>query len=451
MDNYELDPVHYCSVSGLAWDAMLKYTNIELELLTDEDMFLFIDGGSRGGINQCCNRYAKANNQYMGEFYKEKEDSKYIMYYEANNLYGWAMTQPLPYGGFKWVENEALEKLETKDIPYNSNIGYILEVDLEYPESIHDAHQDLLFCAEHRAPPGSKQKKLMTTLYDKQNYIIHYRPLKQALNNGLVLKKIHKVLQFDQKPWLKPFINFNTEKRKNTRNKFEERLFKLINNSVCGKSMQNEQKYITVKLVNEWEGEYGGRKLIEKSDVHSCTIFGDKLAALQLKQTQVKISKPVYIGMSILDISKYRVYYFHYEFMRKLVGDNCKVLYTHTDSLIYEITKKNIYKTMRKYTDEFDTSKYQENNQFKIRRKNKMEIGLMKDVCEGIVIEEFVGLKGNTYSIKTLNDEEPIVKASGIKASAAKLTFNDYIECSEKERTHISRTAQHYSTTGKGV
>ncbi|GBN09400.1 hypothetical protein AVEN_36814-1 [Araneus ventricosus] len=141
-------------------------------------MALMIEKGIRGGISQCCNRYAKANNKYMKEYDKNKE-SNYLMYLDANNLYGWAMSQYLPYGGFRWVE-----EINVENIPDISEKVYIVEVDLEYPKESHDFHTDLPLAPEKKVPDGSKLEKLLTTLYDKTNYVVHYKSLKQYSEMG---------------------------------------------------------------------------------------------------------------------------------------------------------------------------------------------------------------------------------------------------------------------------
>ncbi|CAB0040505.1 unnamed protein product [Trichogramma brassicae] len=249
---YELDPAHYFTLPGYSWDAMLLYTQVELELLTDVDMLLFVEKGIRGGVSQCCSRFSEAHNRYMGEDYNPEKKDVYLMYYDVNNLYGWAMAQYLPYGGFEW--DDAKDYLT---LPEDSEYGYILEVDLEYPESLHDSHKDLPLCPEHACPPGSKQRKLLTTLKAKHKYVIHYRSLQQAVQLGIRVTKVHRALKFKQGPWLKSYIDLNTEKRKNGKNDFEKQQYKLCNNAIFGKTMENVRKRIDVKLVSSWDGRYG--------------------------------------------------------------------------------------------------------------------------------------------------------------------------------------------------
>ena len=147
---YELDPAHFLSAPGLAWQACLKKTKVELELLTDIDMLLMVEKGTRGGICQAIYRYAKANNKDMKNHDKNNE-SPYIEYLDANNLYGWAMSQNLPVNGFKWVEKSSrFNEIFIKNYNENSDIGYFLEVDINYPKELFNLHKDLLFLPERK-------------------------------------------------------------------------------------------------------------------------------------------------------------------------------------------------------------------------------------------------------------------------------------------------------------
>ena len=252
---YELDPAHFLSLPGLSWQMCLKKTNTELELLTDYDMLLMVKEGIRGGICHSIHRYAKANNKYMKN-YNNNEESSYIQYLDANNLYGWAMSKKLPVNRFKWLDNDKTTEPSAKHVineefikNYNENDKkrYILEVDVKYPKKLHNLHSDLPFLPERMEI--NKYKRLVCNLHDKKKYVVHINSLKQALNHGLKLQKIHRIIEFNQKAWLKPYIDTNTELRKLANNDFEKDLFKLMNNSVFGKTMENIRKHRDIKLV----------------------------------------------------------------------------------------------------------------------------------------------------------------------------------------------------------
>ena len=197
LKEYELDPAHFLSLPGLAWQACLKKTNIELELLTDYDMLLMVEEGIRGGICHSIKRYAKANNKYMKR-YNDNEESSYIQYLGAYNLYGWAMSKKLSVNGFKWLDNDVINEEFIKKYDENDIKGYILEVDVKYPKRLHEFHSDLPFLSERMEV--NKCKNLVCYLFNKEKYVVHINALKQALNQGLKLKKIHRIIEFNQEP-----------------------------------------------------------------------------------------------------------------------------------------------------------------------------------------------------------------------------------------------------------
>lgn len=190
---YGLDPAHYYTLPGYSWDCMLKYTQVYIELLTDIDMLLFVEQGLRGGISQCSKRHSKANNKYMGPDYDVSKPTKYIIYFDVNNLYGWAMNQPLPISNYSWIDIynrfDNIKEIESYILEYpdDAQYGCMLEVDLEYPKHLHDLHNDYPFCSEHLNVGDSSVKKLVLTLHDKTNYITHYQMLKTALLHGFLV------------------------------------------------------------------------------------------------------------------------------------------------------------------------------------------------------------------------------------------------------------------------
>ena len=294
---YELDPAHFLSLPGLAWQACLRKTNIKLELLTDYDMLLMVEEGIRGGICHSIHRHARANNKYMKN-YDENKKSSYIQYLDANNLYGWPMSQKLPVNGFKWVNNEINEEF-IKNYDENSDKGYILEVDIKYPRKLHDLHSDLPFLPKRMKI--DQCKKLVCNLRNKKKYVVHIKSLKQALNHGLRLKKVHRIIEFNQEAWLKPYIDMNTELRKLSKNDSEKDFFKLMNNAVFGKTMENIRKHRDIKFVTT---DKKRSKLVSEPNYHTINYISEGLSIIEMNKTKVKMNKPIYLGLSILEISK---------------------------------------------------------------------------------------------------------------------------------------------------
>ena len=419
LKNYELDPAHYYTAPGLAWDAALKVTDVNLELLSDIDMLLMVEKGIRGGVSMVSNRYGKANNKYMGDKFKSNEPSKYIQYLDANNLYGWAMSKPLPTHGFKWMKTSELETWDLRSC--------ILEVDLECPKELHDLHNDYPLAPEQIKV--NKVEKLIPNLWNKKKYVIHYENLKQCLNFGLKLTHIHRGIKFKESKWLKKYIALNTDLRTKAKNEFEKDFFKLMNNSVFGKTMENIRKRVNIKLVTDRKK---AEKLAAKPNFKHCNIFDEDLIAIHMKKTSLTMNKPVYLGMNILDLSKTLMFDFHYNYIKKKYGDKAKLLFTDTDSLMYEIQTEDFYKDINgDVKDKFDTSDYPPNHPSGIPTGcNKKVFGMFKDEAGGKIIDEFVGLRAKLYSYKMLEGEES-KKSKGVKKLMVKnsITHEDYKNC----------------------
>lgn len=435
IETYDLDPGHYFTAPGLSWDAMLKITGVQLELLTDFDKVSFIKKGLRGGISQCSNRYAKSNNYYMQDF-DSKQPTSYLIYLDANNLYGWAMSQHLPIGEFQWVDPDTDFRI-SKDADY----GYILEVDLEYPDSLHDSHSDLPFCPEHIIIGESKQQKLVPNLNNKMKYIIHYRNLVQCLENGLNLIKVHRILKFKQTNWLQKYIDLNTTLRTSAKTDFEKDFYKLMNNAVFGKTMENIEKRVDVKLLTNWTNHghiKGIQSYIARPEFHSISIFSESLAAVQLKKTKLIYNKPIYLGFCILDISKTLMYNFHYEYMKKKFEQNVKLLYTDTDSFIYQIFTEDFYDDIKQdLVKRFDTSDFEASNIYGFPCINKKKLGFFKDENKGKILNEFVGLRSKMYALNV--DNNIVAKAKGVNKCVTKqFQIDDYKRCLNNKQNIFS-------------
>ena len=380
--------------------------------------------------------------------YNNNEESSYIQYLDANDLYGWAISKKLPVNGFRWIDNnETAEPVINEDFiknyDENNDKGYIFEVDVKYPKKLPELHSDLPFLSERMEI--NKCKKLVCNLYNKKKYVAHINTLKQALNHGLKLKKIHRVIEFNQEAWLKLYIDMNTELRKLAKNDFEKDLFKLMNNSVFGKTMENIRKHRDIKLVTT---DKKRSKLVSEPNYHTINLISEDFSVIEMKKTKVKMNKPIYLGLSILEISKILMYEFWYDYIKPKYNDNVRLCYMDTDSFVMHIKTNDFYKDIASDVENrFDTSNYEANTSeitagpsslersALARRplptgKNKKVIGLIKDELGGQIITEFVTLRSKTYSFLTDNGKED-KKAKGTNKCIIKkmIKFNDYKKC----------------------
>ena len=432
LHHYKLDPAHYYSSPGLAWDACLKTTGQNLELLSDYDMLMMFERGIRGGITHISKRYAEANNKYMKDYDSSKESS-YIQYLDANNLYGWAMSQNLPTHGFKWMRNITMEKVDeilekaNHSMSNHGKKGYIFEVDLEYPEHLWDSHNDYPLAPESVKVNGVE--KLICHFKPRKNYVAHYRTLRQCLELGMRITAVHRGISFYQSPWMEPYIRKNTELRKCASNNFEKDFFKLMNNSVFGKTIENIRKRQNIELVDDRKKAL---KLSSRPNFDRCTIFDRNLIAIHMKKTEVYFNKPVYVGQAILDLSKTLMFDFHYRYIKEKYHNKAELLFTDTDSLMYYIKTKDFYKDISPdILTKFDTADYDPNHKSGIPTGiNKKVIGMFKDEVAGKQITHFVGLRPKLYSFK-IEEDTQVRKCKGIKKNVIKkkIDFDDYVKC----------------------
>ena len=268
------------------------------------------------------------------------------------------MSQYLPTGNFKWMSDREIKQIDLGKYKADGKKGLILEVDLEYPQELHDMHNDYPICPEkvkvlndmlsgYCKKIAEKYKisiglvsKLIPTLRDKKEYVLHYRNLQLYLDLSLKIKKVHQVLKFDQSTWLKQYIDFNTEKGKHAKNSFEKDFFKLMNNSVFGKTMENLRKRVDVRLVTD---EKKLDKLTTKPTFVCSKIFNKNLMAVHKVKETLTLNSLAYVGMCILDLSKTLMYNFHHNYIKKKYNNRARLMFTDTDSLTYEIEAEDIY------------------------------------------------------------------------------------------------------------
>jgi len=374
------------------------------------------------------------------ETFNKKQKSTFIKYLDANNLYGWAMSQKLPTGGFKWLCD--------KEIASWKKHPCILEVDLEYPGELHDLHNSYPLAPERLMI--NKVEKLVPNLSNKTKYVIHHETLKLYESLGLKITKIHRGILFKEANWLGPYITLNTNLQTKATNNFEKDFFKLMNNSVFGKTMENIRNRQDIQLVTN---ENQAAKLINRRNYKKRTIFSEDLVAIHMVKTELVFNKPIYVGMSILDLSKNLMYDFHYNYIKNKYGNKSKLMFTDTDSLLYQIETDDFYKDITKDINaKFDTSAYPKNHDGIKNFVNKKVIGMMKDETAGNEIVEFVGLRAKLYAYKIDNIE--VKRCKGVKRSVVKseITFEDYKNCldtgkKQLRKMNVIRSHKHHIYT----
>jgi hypothetical protein len=339
------------------------------------------------------------------------------------------MSQPLPNGEFEWVED--LENIRLDDYLKDDGRGMVLEVDMEYPPELHDLHNGYPLAPESKEIDSSMLsdyarniaekfqltiggvRKLITSLGPRKKYVSHVRNLKLYTDLGMKLTRVHRAVTFKQSCWLKDYIDFNTKMRSTAKNTFEKNFFKLMNNSIYGKTMENLRKRVDVKLVSS---EKDLLKMTTSPCFQSHRIMNENLIVVKRMREVLTLNKPCYVGMSILDLSKTLMYDFHYNTIKKEYGDTSRLLFTDTDSLMYELKTDDVYEDFErigKEQDCWDNSDYPKDSPY-YSDHNKKVIGKFKDEAGGVPIIEFVRLRSKMYSYVKENGKGGMT-AKGVK------------------------------------
>jgi hypothetical protein len=366
--------------------------------------------------------------------------TNYLLYLDANNLYGWAMCQKLPHKDFKWEE----------DLDYYKNIpegrGCIIECDLyytkecknktrKYPlapdrelttkEELSDYQLDLL--GDNNL---GKIPKLQLTLKNKERYVLHYKILQFYLSQGLKITKVHRTISYKEEAWLKPYIDFNTEQRTKAKSDFEKGIFKDMNNAFYGKTMENIRERVSINLVTDKQKAV---KQYSRASFKDVIIFNDNFVGIQHKIPSILFNKPIYLGMTILDYSKLLMYEFYYNVINKQFPDN-EVLYSDTDSLVLNIYTEDLYKELENIKDELDTSDYPKDHPL-YSDENKKVVGKFKDELGGKIMTDWIALRSKAYSYKDLDprdlqvDEKMKLKGMSKTTIKKEIHFENFKKC----------------------
>ena len=411
MLDHKLDCLHFITLPSLAWAMALKYTKAELDLITDPEAYLMIENSLRGGTASISQRYASANNPYV-EGYDDSEPSRYITYLDANSLYATAQSQPLPVGNFRFLDDDEVRNFDLDSIEVDAEVGYIVECDLEYPAHLHDLHNDYPMAPEHLtvtremlspyavrlldpSRPWRPSKKLVPNLMDKKNYVAHYRNLQLYTKHGLKVTKIHRVLSFKQKAWLKPWIDLCNEQRRAARSDFESDLAKLQANATFGKTLEQVRHRVNIRLIAD---PNKAMKAVAKPSFRQSEIVNQDLVMVRAARTKVTLNKPITVGFAILELSKCIMYSFYYDHLKARYRDRCSLLFTDTDSLCCEIQTADLYADMGDSLDLYDTSNFASDHP-QYSALNRRVLGKFKSETGSTPPAEFVGLRAKMYSL----------------------------------------------------
>ncbi|XP_063235651.1 uncharacterized protein LOC134538341 [Bacillus rossius redtenbacheri] len=276
---YSLDPAHYITAPSLAWDALLFKTGARLELITDPDIYLFLESAVRGGITNVSRRHAKANNVHMST-HDPCLPSSYICYFDVNALYAHTMLDKLPVGKFEWVPRDEYASWDFNAIDIDGDTSYFAEVDLTFPDDCHDRLSDLPLAPVNGVPPNGRMSKLLLTLVPRNNYVVHAKTLRHYVRYGAVIGQVHRVLRFEQAAWMKDYITFNAERRAQAANPFEKSFFKLLSNAVYGKSLEDSRKHRDIRIASCYESIYGVAELIGRPTFKARQIVDENLVLI---------------------------------------------------------------------------------------------------------------------------------------------------------------------------
>ena len=464
-----LDPVHFVSLPGLSFMSAFKMTGETIHLLQDRYLYNLFERGIRGGLTFVNTHHAKEEEVRVGN----KTMKNILLYIDQNNLYGAAMSEYLPHSNFVLLtDDEITAQFPTQEHILKLNTegdqGYYFEVDLHYPPHIHKQTADFPLAPEStqvtedmlspymkqlhtiimqaRTPQGlsipkfKTTRKLLMSQHDKHNYCIHFKLLQYFIHKGLQVTKVHSVVQFTQKQFLKPYIDFNSRKRAQANSTFEKDFYKLKNNSLFGKTMEDVRKHSNYKLVTN---ENTLKKLAASPLFYDRDIITDDVVGVKMTKPKVTLNRPIYIGQAVLDHSKHAMYTLFYDTLPSCpLIHNIKLLGGDTDSFFLQltvdqhITSTDILANMKHCVD---FSNYPPTHPLH-SNTNKAKLGCFKDEVAGREIEEMILLRPKMYSIKIKDDGLGIKRAKGIgRAVVRNMRHADYQQAYHHHRESTVR------------
>ena len=456
----------------MAFDAALKMSDISLQLFTQEQAqeYLWFESYLRGGVVFTGNRLQYSNNENCENFDPLKPKT-HIIYQDANNLYGFAQSQKLPYQNIKFCTPSELEILKREiidkgmqDIDLEGDQGYCFEVSLKYTDETREKFSEFPPLPVKRLVDPSEispfTKKLLETnnaklsnipklindVNDKPYYKLHMKNLKQAIELGAIVTDVHSAIKFDQSDFLKCFIERNTWMRNLSTSLAERDYFKLLNNSIYGKTLQNSRKYMKIEWI---QSEIIFRKRVARTNFHSCKIINENACLIRMNQCEVLLNRPIYLGAVILDLSKHHmVDYFYNKVKPTFDRPSVKTILhtTDTDSLIMSFTYKDpkecFWKDLAKIKDSLDTSSYPDTHPYfqknldcfddlkNCQNQNKMKVGKMKDEAGGnLFISAGCFLRSKMYSLKFSDGtKKQTLKGLDRRIVKNQISLEDYVK-----------------------
>jgi hypothetical protein len=417
----------------MSWASAIRSLEHDVELIQDDQMYKFFEGGLRGGMTFINKHHVETN-------VKTKTN---LLYIDINNLYGWALSEKLPCGEFKWIKDEE-EMQNIKKICETTNLdgkrGYTLEVDLEISKEIQDFLDDLPVAPEAGCPPGSKVKKLLLSHKSKEHYVVHGRLLKLWLELGVKVTKIHRIVEYRQENIFAKYIDNNTRKRAAANNDFDKDFFKLKNNSLYGKTVENLKKRMQLMLCKD-EKRF---QVYTSSPYFQRSIkIADDLIAVHMMKEEITLDRPSYIGQAVLDLSKLRMYNLQYrdlEKYRKSLKCKIDIVAGDTDSFFLQCHNVDLSTLLKNMKEDglLDTSNYPVGHELhSVDCANK--IGLFKDESKGVGYIEWIFLRPKCYSLLK-NDETESMKSKGVNLRGSNIRHENYKNVYINENTiHIEQ------------